>query len=327
MQFLDGKECIKKKLCGYVNMAVCGTQRVLTRHGPMAVKQLPRGEPLELWDGESFQRTSATPTGRVEMLEIALTDGSVVRCARDRAFHVPTLSRGAYRKPVAASQLRRGVRLARERAPPLDPAAPAAALPRAYEQGAYSVAGREGDGFKTVACRNGVVAARFDAEVGEEVDVTGLVRFPKSHVPARSNLDSKRQWLSGFFDAMNVRIVPGFPKTFSFRDQEFMKEVRILLLTCGVRCSLRFRPGDVAAATLSASAAEGLSRFLEGREAADPDDNGRAAGGGRSRFRLLSLSAPILERAEKAPDPVYVKSVKHLARPREGFVVPGAAVV
>lgn len=309
-------------------MAVCATQRVLTRHGPQPVKHLSKHGNIELWNGESFEYTTITPTKTpVILLEITLSDGTHIRCTSDRIFHIPSFSKGSFRKPVAAGKLHRGIRLAREHIPVLDTDK---VLPYAYEQGAYSVSGREGEGFKSIKCNTPSIAAKLGAEIDDETDITEIIEYPKSHVPTCSSLESKKLWLSGLFDAMNIRMISGVSKTIVFRDQEFMKEVRLLLLTCGMRCSIHYKSNDVANLFFSIEENDKLCSFLKGDPMVNLDDNGKDNNGKHTRFRLLSAvrkSNPLIERAKKAQNPVVVKSIRKLEKPKEAYFVPGASVL
>lgn len=317
-------------------MAVAGTQHVITRHGPAPVKRLAdRRQAVELWTGDTFAFVAVERTPQpVPLLEVELSDGTVVRCTEDHVFHVPALSRGGYRKPVPARELHRGLKLARARIPAVDPDV---RLPCAYEQGVYSVMGREGDGFKSITCRNATVAAKLRAAAGEVLDVTDRLTQAKSHVPTGASLASKRDWLSGLFDAMGVRWYPGFGKTVTFRDQEFVREVANLVMSCGVRCSLGFRSGDVATMAFSVDQAERLRAFLGDGVVRDDRDDGRdddrAAGGGagRTTYTVLAAAAaaahPLVRMAKKSGPSVVVRSVKRLPAPAEAYSCPGALVI
>lgn len=305
-------------------MPVAETQRVMTRRGPVAAKTLAGPEPVDIWDGAEFRATTVSKTpSPVQMLVVELSDGTSVRCTPDQTFYIPTLAeQGAYRRAIPAAQLHRGIRLARTRYPALDP--PDASLPNAYAQGVYSVWGREGEDLRTITCRNPVAATKLGASVGDVLDMSGVLAHPKSHVPVQADLASKRAWLSGLLDAMGVRWTPA-QRTVTFRDQEFVKEVANLLLSCGIPCSLRLNAGDVAVVCFSAAGAGECDRFLGGRGGTEPDD----AGGARTpRFRLLSASTnPLLRQAKRHGPAITVRSVAHVPVLQDGYSVGDAVLL
>lgn len=307
-------------------MAVAGTQRVITRAGPVPVKKLVgEAAAVDLWDGESFVPVHVAKLGApVKLLEVLLSDGTSVRCTEDHEFHVPSFRNEGHRKPVPAKQVHRGLRLARVRFPVTDPNVE---LPHAYAQGAYSVFGREGDGFKTLTCRNAAVAANMRASVGEVLDVTNLLARAKSHVPTGASLRCKREWLSGLLDAVDAKQPDDSGLTVTFRDQEFIREVGDLLACCGIRCSLRFKSGDVAAMSFSPDQADRLIRLV--RAGIRPDVEGDTQEG-NTKYTVLSAvstSNLLLRKAKRAGQPVTVQSVRKLEKPTDAYSCRGALVV
>lgn len=308
-------------------MAVAGTQRVITRSGPTPVKLLAGKRAVEVWNGDAFAFVTVEKLDApVQLLHVELSDGTSVRCTEDHHFYVPAISRNGYRKPVPAKKVHRGLKLARNKIPVLDPDVN---LPNAYQQGVYSVFGREADGFKTITCGNAIVAAKMKADVGEMMDVTYALTHAKSHVPTGASLPCKRDWLNGLFDAMGVRWYNDFSRAVTFRDQEFIREVANLIMSCGVQCSLKFRSGDVATMAFSVDQVDKLRGFLN--DGIRPDIDGNPSMNeaiGKTTYTILSAVAnPLVRKAKKSGPSVTVRSVKKLSKPTDAYSCPGALVM
>ena len=84
-------------------MAVAGTQRVITRGGPVPVKRLVGKRGVEIWDGDSFALVDVERLEHpVRFLDVALSNRTSVRCTEDHVFYAPATSQNGYRKPVSA---------------------------------------------------------------------------------------------------------------------------------------------------------------------------------------------------------------------------------
>lgn len=305
-------------------MVVAGTHHVISPVGICTVSSLA-DKHADLWDGARYVPTRVrrveTP---VRMLQVTTSDGNSIRCGPDHIFYVPSLQREeGFRKPVAASRLHRGLRLARARHPAVDANI---ILRNPYMQGAYSVLGRESHDARMMDLTGPTgpaVAVRCGLPDDEEADISGKIDHPKSHVPGNTSMTSKMMWLRGFLDALGEPVSRGKACSVSFRDQRFVKEVANLVLSCGLVCTLETSSrGDTARLSLTPSEASKLAGFLaDGKTPAGPAE---PAEGGR---RIILLSNPVARAAKKAPPPVYVRSVRPVGHDMLGYDVGSAFVL
>lgn len=224
------------------NPCVRAGTRILTRTGYARIESLV-GKETTIWNGDKWVSVKPFSTGVNELLRVSFDDGTSLDVTPYHKF----LTCGGWQNPgeqrVEAQDLRPGDKLAKYDMPIVEDGVD----PRgdAYSQGFYSADGCTDHTSSKLYFTKQMLRGRL-VGTHSEVDAAGNSRWlhghllPKNFVPTNASLKYRLEWLAGLLDGDGTvtRDKNRHGLQLVSIDPSFLKELRLLLTTLGVRAKI-----------------------------------------------------------------------------------------
>lgn len=232
------------------NLCVRGNTLILTKNGHQVISQL-ENEFVDIWNGSQWSNVQVKKTGvNQKIVKVTLSDGKSLECTPYHKWYVvesyKDQAKGKY-KLKATHELKIGDKLIKFDLPVIDGEEE---FKYPYTHGFFSGDGtyeKSGRARISIYGDKDKCLDRLDIQKNNGRDVSGRLNvilpsdIPKKFaVPHNSSIKTKIEWLSGYFDADATIARNGSNESIQVVcvEQEFLKEVQLLLQTLGVNSKI-----------------------------------------------------------------------------------------
>lgn len=222
------------------NPCVSGDTELLTKDGYKRIDSLLSSR-VEIWNGFEWSEVQPKVTGNnQDLLKVTFSDGRTLSCTKYHKFHISTNYFGGS-EIVQAKDLTVGNKLIKHSFPVI---VEGQHYENAYTQGFVSAEGMDGYNYLWMYGPKEVCIGRLNGNITSSFKTAnGGTRstlyfnnpaLPKSFVPFSWNLESKLNWLAGYFDGDGTELKEGGVQVTGV-DKVFIYDIQKLLSTIGVQ--------------------------------------------------------------------------------------------
>ena len=225
------------------NACVVSDTMVMTSKGYFKIGKLLNKE-VEVWNGEEFSKVTIKHTGRKNVFEVELSDGSNLICSGNHEFIKENGDK------IECENLLEDMALKKFDYPTIDSSDQISPLMYWSDNSAYSQGFYSGDGNKdrTWSWVYSPKEKCIPKLIGKITKCKGYdkyrwihgIMYDKSFVPMNASLIHKIEWLAGLLDADGT--LARTSKTIQIQlgsiDYTFLLNVKLLLSTLGVSCTI-----------------------------------------------------------------------------------------
>ena len=229
-------DCGKNEGENLRNACVIGETEILTDNGYQRIDELV-GKEVNIWNGFEWSKVTPKQTGsNLPVLKITFSSGQSIICTHDHKFVIAKDYDGNTVR-TNASNLRIDDKIIKCNFPILPEGKQS---PYAYSQGFYSAEGLHDSDLVYIYEPKEMCIDRLDIRLLSKEKNNKRYRaylnfdvHSKNFVPFRWNLQSKLDWLAGWFDGDGTELREGGCQAGSI-DKEFLLNVQKMLSTVGI---------------------------------------------------------------------------------------------